>query len=98
LSKLYRSATDGSAEVEVLEGVLMRGFVVLEDCVYYLHPEPGGAAGLRVYMLETGQDSLISLIAKPVSLGLSLSPDCKHILYSQMDHRGADLMLLDSFK
>jgi hypothetical protein len=98
LSKLWRSAVDGSDESEVLDAVFARGFVVQNDRLYYLHPEPRGATGLRCFMLGSGKDSLISLIAKPVSVGLSVSPDGKQIIYSQIDQRGADLMLLDGFK
>lgn len=96
--KLWRSAVDGSGESEVLDAVIADGFVVLEDRLYYLHPEPGGVTGLRCLMLGSGKDSLISVIAKPVTLGLSVSPDGKQVLYSQVDQQGADLMLLDSFK
>jgi hypothetical protein len=30
-------------------------------------------------------------------LGLSLSPDGKYLIYSQTDHEGSDLMLVDKF-
>lgn len=47
-SKLLKSPwMDGSGESEVLDAVVMRGFVVRDDRVYYLHPEPGGATRLR---------------------------------------------------
>jgi hypothetical protein len=42
--------------------------------------------------------ALISKIGKPVELGLSVSPDRKWILYSQIDERSSDLMLVENFR
>jgi Tol biopolymer transport system component len=98
LSKLWKSSVDGSGETAVLDGVMMRAFVVFKNRIYYLHPEPGGATELRCFLLATGKDSLVTKIAKPVTLGLSVSPDGSQIIYAQVDHRGSDLSLIDNFR
>jgi Tol biopolymer transport system component/DNA-binding winged helix-turn-helix (wHTH) protein len=95
--KLWRSALDGSDEREVVGAVASRGFVVLEDRIYYLRPEPGGRATLRRVMLSTGKESLVSSPLKRLALGLSVSPGGKYAIYSQVDHEGTDLMLAEDF-
>lgn len=98
ISKLWKSDADGSAETEVLDGVLMRGFVVRDDRLYYLHLEATGEVGLRCLMLASRKDFLISLVPKPVSVGLSVSPEGTQIVYAQIDQLSSDLMLIDGFK
>lgn len=95
-SKLWKSALDGSGEVEAIDAVAQRGFVVREDRIYYLRPETGGGTTLRA-RLATGKDSLITSILKPLWIGLSVSPDGKYAIYSQVDHEGSDLILVDNF-
>lgn len=96
--KLWKSGLDGSGETAIVDGVISRSFVVASDRAYYLHVETGGAIGLRGRMLATGEDFPITIIRKPVNLGLSLSPDGRYILYSQVDHAGSDLVLVDNFQ
>ena len=95
--KLYRSALDGSGESEIVDAVAERGFVVLKDRIYYLRTEPGGGRTLRRLMLQTGKVSLVSSPQKRLVLGLSVSPDEKYAIYSQVDHEGSDLMLVEDF-
>ena len=87
---------DGSGDTEVLSGVANRGFVVAADRVYYLRQEPDGSTGMRRFMLATGEDSQIASVAKPTFLGLSMSPDGKYLIYSQM-RVGSNLMLVEDF-
>ena len=96
--KLWRSALDGSGESAVLDAVAVRGFVVADDRVYYLRTEPGGGITLRRRILSTGKESLISSPLKRLVLGLSVSPDEKYAIYSQVDYEGSDLMLVEGFR
>ena len=81
-----------------VDGVAVRGFVVLQDRVYYLRQEPGGGMTLRRLMLSTGNGSLVSSPLKRLELGLSVSPDEKYAIYSQVDHEGSGLMLVEGFR
>jgi Tol biopolymer transport system component len=95
-AKLWRSAADGSGETVVLDGVAFRGFVVAADRVYYLRQEPNNSFAIRCYVIATREDSQIASFAKPVSLGLSISPDGKYLIYSQrLD--ASNLMLVEDF-
>lgn len=98
VSKLWKSGVDGSGEIEFADGIVARGVVVRSDRVYYLHRESGGGTRIRCRMLQTGKDLPIALMQKRVDLGLSLSPDGKYVLYTQVDQDGTDLMLVDNFK
>jgi Tol biopolymer transport system component/DNA-binding winged helix-turn-helix (wHTH) protein len=95
--QLWRSALDGSGETKIIDAIAARGFVVGEDHIYYLRPEPGGRAALWRHILSTGKASLVSSPLKRLVLGLSVSPDEKYAIYSQVDHEGSDLMLVENF-
>ena len=95
---LYKCALDGSGESKVLNGISNRGFVLAADRIYYLHYEPGAGLTIRRFLLSTREDSRIATIGKPMSMGLSLSPDGKNLIYSQVDQQGTDLMMVDNFK
>jgi hypothetical protein len=89
---------DGSGEREVLRGVAHRGFVPAKDAIYYLRDESPTEISIRRFNLSTHGDSRISSITKPAYLGLSLSPDGRYLIYSQIDEQGADLMLVENFR
>jgi Tol biopolymer transport system component/DNA-binding winged helix-turn-helix (wHTH) protein len=97
-SKLWRCNLDGSGETVVLDAVSYRGFVVTADRIYYTRPEPGEARTLRVRHLDTGKDTQISMLPNTGRLGLSLSPDNRYLIYSQLDREGSDLMLVPDFR
>jgi dipeptidyl aminopeptidase/acylaminoacyl peptidase len=97
-TKLWRCNLDGSGETVVLDAVSYRAFVVTADRIYYTQPEPGGARALRVRQLATGKDSQISMLPNTGRLGLSLSPDNRYLIYSQLDREGSDLMLVPDFR
>jgi dipeptidyl aminopeptidase/acylaminoacyl peptidase len=93
-SDLFQSEMDGSHERLVLRGVAQRGFVVARDRIYYLHQDADTSASLREFMLHTGDDKPIARIPEPVFLGLSLSPDSRYLIYTQM-RVASNLMLAE---
>jgi Tol biopolymer transport system component/DNA-binding winged helix-turn-helix (wHTH) protein len=95
-ARLLRSTVDGAGETEVLSGVAHRGFVIAADRIYYMREEPDGSTGIRRFMLATGVDSPIVSVSGPVFVGLSLSPDGKYLVYSQL-RVAMNLMLVEDF-
>ena len=91
-STLFRSAIDGSGEVEVLRGVTSRGFVVTHDRIYYLTLAADGNTDIRQFVLSTHQDSLVVRTGKQSWLGLSLSPDGTSLLFSERKVRSSILL------
>jgi Tol biopolymer transport system component len=95
-ARLLRSTVDGAEEAEVLSGVAHRGFVIATDRIYYMREEPDGSTVIRRFMLATGVDSPIVSVSGPVFVGLSLSPDGKYLVYSQL-RVAMNLMLVEDF-
>ena len=49
-------------------------------------------------MSVTGKISTVLNLGKPGFLGLSLSPDGRRLLFSQVDREESDLMMVDNWK
>jgi hypothetical protein len=94
---LWKAALDGAGETRVVEGVAHRGFAVRKDGVYYLRAGPDGEA-IRHFRFKTGEDTRVARLAKRAYLGLSVSPDGRYAIYSQLDQQGTDLMLVERFR
>jgi hypothetical protein len=72
---------------------------VVDQGIYFI-PTPDPTAGYSIQFLSfaTRKMRLITKIEKLVELGLSVSPDRKWILYSQIDERSSDLMLVENLR
>jgi Tol biopolymer transport system component/DNA-binding winged helix-turn-helix (wHTH) protein len=95
-AKLKRSTVDGARETEVLSGVAHRGFLIAGDRIYYMRQEPDGSTAIRRFILATHEDSQIVSVHGPVFIGLSLSPDGKYLVYSQL-RVAMNLILVEDF-
>jgi len=105
--ELRRCPADGGKEQSIAAKFKGRNFVVLEDGIYGLDANTPSAYGqfsasgkAQFYRFRTGQwEDLGFVTAKPTfPFGISLSPDRKWLYYSQIDERGADIMLVDNFR
>jgi Tol biopolymer transport system component len=96
-SSLYRSNVDGSDGKEIANNVVGRGLAVTRDQIFYLHQEHPGLVALRSLPITGGKSGLITTFTRPMDLGLSISPDLRYALYSQVDHEGSTIMLVDQF-
>ena len=52
---------------------------------------------IQYFDFTTGRTKTILTLEKETSLGLSVSPDERWLLYSQFDQDGSDLMLVENF-
>jgi hypothetical protein len=93
-AKLFRSNIDGSEETELFSGVSNRGFAVDEDRIYYLHEEVDGSTCIRQFLFATAEDTQVALLREQPFLGLSLSPDGRYLIYSQL-RTASNLMLAE---
>ena len=95
---LWKMPVKGGEENQVLSSVAMRAFFPVEDGIYFI-PDPGidGKSSLQFLSFATGKVKMVAPILRPRE-GLSVSPDSRSILYTQLDEVGSDLMLVENFR
>ena len=89
----------GGNEERVVEAVSnWSAFTTAERGVYYFTTKADSSGG-TIYFLSYagGQPKTIGVVDHPY-WGLSLSPDGKHLMYSQRDRFDSDLMLVENFR
>ena len=78
---------------------LWANFAVVAQGVYFIAgSESAAGSSIQFFNFATEKIRPIAAIEKPVSYGLSISPDGRWILYSQWDQVGNDLMLVENFR
>jgi Tol biopolymer transport system component len=96
-SALLRLSTKGGPPVKVIDGVYMRGFVVLDSGIYYVDILTGETR-LQFYDFATGRSSIVARNLGDVRTGLTASRDGRTIMYTRMDSSVDDLMLVENFR
>ncbi|MCC6392383.1 MAG: PD40 domain-containing protein [Bryobacterales bacterium] len=106
LPGLWRVPVDGGLEEPVLEA-LKPGYWSYwsfgKDGIYYIDREDvdGGGARypLRLFHPVSKKDTIvIYLNRRPFNSGLSVAPDGKTFLYTQVDQSETDIMMVDGFR
>jgi eukaryotic-like serine/threonine-protein kinase len=97
-SKLWKMPRDGGEETQVLESVVWGAFAIVNEGIYFIpRPDAAGRHSIRFFNFATKRIWSISTIGTPQG-HLSVSPDGRWILYSQIDQMGSDLMLVENFR
>ena len=94
-SPLYRVPVNGGEEMPVLPKVYEFGFCIAPKGVAFTTGED--LAPIQLLNVETGAVSTIFRPAEQMTVGLSISPDQRHVLFPQRESSGSDLMLVDNF-
>jgi serine/threonine protein kinase len=103
-SELWRSPGDSGVESRVLESLSdWSRFAVTDEGVYF---SPGRSRVEDTFLqstiefldFSTGRIRMVAQLDKPLFLGLTVSPDGRWLLYSQIDRSGTDLMLVDNVR
>ena len=89
---------EGGEETKVLESLMGQAFALGRKGVYFVAPHPDGTSAIEFQSFATGKVTAIAVIRRPAGFGLSVSPDERFVLYTQIDQGGADLMLVENFR
>lgn len=103
-SDVWQVPVVGGEETRVLGPAGQLQFAVVADGIYFIEPGPGGYAGwikgnsLKSFSFAKGTAEKVFDIKYLPQVGLSLSPDGRYVLLSQVDPFGGDLMLVENFR
>jgi eukaryotic-like serine/threonine-protein kinase len=98
-SALWKVPRDGGEETQVLQSIELHAFAIVKEGIYFIpRPDSAGRYSMQFFDFATQKIRSISTIEGPIDAYLSVSPDGRSILYSQLDHVGSDLMLVENFK
>jgi eukaryotic-like serine/threonine-protein kinase len=98
---LWRAPVEGGEELRVVASLSdwSRAAVTGDGIYYFPNREPAASASgypIQYYRFADGQTRRIAQIDKAPFLGLSVSPDGRWMLFSQMDQSGTDLMVVET--
>ena len=98
-NSVWRMPVGGSEEAMVVPSIHRYNFAVADTGLYYNTPTtPDQPSTIEFLDFRTGKVTKLYTLPRPVDLGLSVSPDKRYILFTQMDFIGSDLMLVENFK
>jgi hypothetical protein len=101
---LWKVPVEGGQATKVLEGLSTYvNFALVDDGVYFVPVrERGRGSSLRFLSFATNKVKPVASFEKPLDVGslggVSVSPDREWILYTQIEHAGSELMLVENFR
>jgi Tol biopolymer transport system component len=97
-NSLWRMPAGGGQAVQVVPLLFRYDYAATTTGVYYATLSETDAPSRIFYLDATGKATPIYTLAKPLDLGLAISPDGRYLLFAQNDFVGSDLMLVENFK
>jgi Tol biopolymer transport system component len=102
---LWRIPVEGGEESLLLDERQTRAwrtypFAVVDQGIYFVRAEAPARPALAYFSFATGKVNEIAALEKssPLPWSLSVSPNGRWILYTQMDQGGSDIMLMENFR
>ena len=93
---------DGGEELQVLSSFRsgIGNWAIVDDRIYFIESDPKVGVGIEFFDSATRQVRQVAGLGKVgiLGLGIAVSPDRRHILYTQADQVGADIMLVENFR
>jgi Tol biopolymer transport system component len=98
-SSVWRLSKVGGEEAQVLESVDEQAFAIVNKGIYFIQTsDSADRNSIQFFDFATKGTQTIGVIENPVLSYLTVSPDGRSILYSQVDQTGNDLMLVENFR
>jgi len=101
LPGVWRIPVEGGAETPVLDdhqAGFWRAWTVTEQGIYFATAENPSRPLIELFSFATGKVTQIAALEKPFVLCLSVSPDGRWLIYTQLDQSGGDIMLMENFR
>jgi Tol biopolymer transport system component len=99
---LWRIPVSGGEEKQVFEDIVAGGgleYTPAPTGIYFIRrTRAGSQEDLAFFSFATGQIRSLAEIRRPTGYGLTVSPDDRTVLYTQIDHASSDLMLVENFR
>ena len=95
-TSLWRMPSAGGDETQVVPELFRYNYALTADGVYY--STVSTPAAIEFLDFASGKKTTIHTLAKPVDLGLAVSPDGRYLLFAQNDLSGSDLVLVENFR
>jgi Tol biopolymer transport system component len=98
---IWRTPVEGGEEVLVLthhKAGLGRAWTVVEKGIYFATAEDPAHPLIEFYSFATRKVTQVARLSKPFHHALSISPDGRWLLYTQVDQSGSDIMLMENFR
>jgi Tol biopolymer transport system component len=73
-------------------------WAVVDEGVYFVNATEPSSPAIEFFDFATSQVRSIAILEKPTVFGLVVSPDGRWILYTQIDRRDSDIMLVENFR
>jgi hypothetical protein len=89
--------------VEILDGLAgWNSFEVTDEGIYFLGKSAGSGGSIEFFHFASRKSQQIAAIDRPLGGGISVLPRPRgrfsEILYTQVDHQGSDLMLVENIR
>jgi Tol biopolymer transport system component len=96
---LWKMPLGGGPETKVVPDLHRYNYAVTDKGIYFT-PDATRDRSASVQYLDfaTGIATAIVKIQKPLDLGITVSPDGRTLLYTQIDRAGRNLMLVENFR
>jgi len=96
---LWKAPVGGGEEIKILDNLRESSWAVTGKGIYFERSlGANGRSSIQFMDFKTGTSRVIKVIEKPLSYGLTVSPDDRTLLYTPVENRGSDLMLVENFQ
>jgi Tol biopolymer transport system component/DNA-binding winged helix-turn-helix (wHTH) protein len=104
LPGIWRIPVEGGEEAPVLDhhrAGFWRSWAVVEQGIYFITAETPDRPLIEFFSFATGRVTQVATLDRPITRnipGISVSPDGRWLLYTQIDQSGSDIMLMENFR